>query len=99
MKYIDVTRTTHVSLDVLLVEVYWNVDEDRDLSDALTGFHKIYFTECEAIWRKDMVEEETYKETNNLSSRQCMARYVEAYVWCIEAKSGAKVGCRETEIW
>ena len=40
LKYIDVTRTTHTSLDVLLethIENYWNVDEDQELSDAWTG--------------------------------------------------------------
>ena len=40
LKYIDVTRTTHTSLDVLLekhIEDFWNVDEDRELSDAWTG--------------------------------------------------------------
>ena len=41
LKHIDVTRTTHTSLDELLethFEDYWNVNEDRDLSDAWTGF-------------------------------------------------------------
>ena len=41
LKYIDVTRITHTSLDVLMekhIEDYWNVDEDRKLSDAWTGF-------------------------------------------------------------
>ena len=41
LKYINVTRTRKTSLDVLLekhVEDYWNVDEDRELSDAWTGF-------------------------------------------------------------
>ena len=36
-KYIDVCRTTHTSLDVLLekhIEVHWNVDGERELSDA-----------------------------------------------------------------
>ena len=40
-KYIDVTRTTLTSLDVMLgkqVEDYWNVDGERELSDAWTGF-------------------------------------------------------------
>ena len=35
LKYIDVTRTTHTSLDVLLekhVDDYWNVDGERELS-------------------------------------------------------------------
>ena len=37
MKYVDVTRTTHTSLDVLLEkhsDDYWNVGGDRELSDA-----------------------------------------------------------------
>ena len=41
LKYIDVTRTTHTSLDVLLekqIEDYWNVDGDRELSGTWTGF-------------------------------------------------------------
>ena len=41
MKYIDITRTTHTSLDVLMethIEDYWNVDGERELSDAWTGF-------------------------------------------------------------
>ena len=39
MKYIDVTRTTCSSLDVTLeenIEDYWNVDGERELSDAWT---------------------------------------------------------------
>ena len=41
LKYIDVTRNTHTSLDVLLektIDDYWNVDGERELSDAWTGF-------------------------------------------------------------
>ena len=41
LKYIDVTRTTCTSLDVSLeknVEDYCNVDGERELSDAWTGF-------------------------------------------------------------
>ena len=41
LKYIDVTRTTHTSLDVLLeknIEDYWNVDGEKELSDAWTDF-------------------------------------------------------------
>ena len=45
LQYIDVTRTTYTSLDVLLeehIDDYWNVDEDRELSDAWTGFTRFY---------------------------------------------------------
>ena len=41
LKFIDVTRTTHASLDVLWekqIDDYWNVDGERELSDAWTGF-------------------------------------------------------------
>ena len=46
MKYIDVTRTTHTSLDGLLeknIDDYWNVDGERLLSDAWTGFTGFIF--------------------------------------------------------
>ena len=41
LKYIDVTRTTDTTLDVMSekhIEDYWNVDGDRELSDTWTGF-------------------------------------------------------------
>ena len=40
MKYTDVARTAHTSLDILLEkhnDGYWNVDGERELSDAWTG--------------------------------------------------------------
>ena len=43
LKYIDVTRTTYTSLNVLWekMEDYWNVDGERELSDAWTGFTRL----------------------------------------------------------
>ena len=41
LKYIDVTRTTDTTSDVMSeknIEDYWNVDGDRELSDSWTGF-------------------------------------------------------------
>ena len=41
LKYVDVTRNTHTSSDVSLekhMDVYWNVEGDRELSDTWTGF-------------------------------------------------------------
>ena len=41
MKYIDVTRTTQTSLDVLVeknIRDYWNMDGERELSEAWAGF-------------------------------------------------------------
>ena len=40
LKYIDVTRNTHTSLDVMLeknIDDYWNVDGENELSDAWAG--------------------------------------------------------------
>ena len=40
MKYIYVTRTTQTSLDVLLeehIDDHWNVEGERELSDARAG--------------------------------------------------------------
>ena len=51
LKYIDVTRATHTSLGVLLeklIDEYWNVDEDRELSDAWTGFTRFIKIERKA---------------------------------------------------
>ena len=45
-KYIDVARTTCTSLDVLLekqIEDYWNVDGEKELSEAWTGFTRFVF--------------------------------------------------------
>ena len=81
-KYIDVTRTYDTTLDVMLenilkitgtlmekenYQMHGQVSQDSLYCKKNTGW--IY-----------MVQEETYEETNNLSSRQCMARYVETYV-------------------
>ena len=41
LKYIDVTRTTHMNLNVQQekrIDDYWNIDGSRDLSDPWTGF-------------------------------------------------------------
>ena len=41
LKYIDVSRTTHINLDVMQespIDDYWNIDGPRDLSDSWTGF-------------------------------------------------------------
>ena len=41
LKYIDVTRTTHTTLDVLQesrIDDYWNIDVNRNISESWTGF-------------------------------------------------------------
>ena len=59
--------------------------------------HKIHFVVRKSTWRIYMVREETYEATNNFSSKQSMARYVEAYVRCSEKATKTKMGYRETK--
>ena len=59
---------------------------------------KIHFIERKATWRIYMVREETHEETNNLKTRQRMARYVEASVWCSEKQSEAKVAIEKPKL-
>ena len=99
-KYIDVTRTTHASLDVLMekqIEEYWNVDGERELSDAWTGFTRIILLNERPPEGYTWSWEETYKETKIFSSCRHMARYVEIYVRCSEKESKTQMGHREAK--
>ena len=43
LNYIDVLRSTHTDLDVAQekrIDDYWNVDENKSLSDSWTSFTK-----------------------------------------------------------
>ena len=51
LKYIDVSRTTHTNLDVMLekrIDDYWNIDGSRDLSYPWTGFTQFTLLEEKA---------------------------------------------------
>ena len=48
LKYIDVSRTTHMNLDVKQekrIDDYWNIDGSRDLSDFWTSFTRFTLLE------------------------------------------------------
>ena len=83
LKYIDVTRTTDTTLDVMSekhIEDYSKVDGERELSDACTGFTRfIVLTEKPPdgyTWSRVRLT----RKTNNLKTRQSMARHVETHV-------------------
>ena len=66
----------------------WNADGEKELWDAWTGFTRfVLLSKGKATWWIHMVRWETYKKTNYLSSWRCMARYVEAHVWCRKEES------------
>ena len=81
-------------------EKHWRLLESgwrKRIVRCMDRIHKICSTEGKATRRRHMVWWETCEETNNLSSRQCMARYVEAYVPCSEKESKTTIGYRETK--
>ena len=100
MKYIDVTRTTQTSLDVLLeTKFWWQLERGwrKRIVRCMDRLHKIHLIERKATWWIHVVWEETYEETNNLSSWWCVAKYVDIHVRCSEKESKTKMGYRETE--
>ena len=87
LKYIDVTRNTHTSLDVLLERKYrWLLERGwrKRIVRCMDRLHKIHLLNERPPDGFSWSGIETYEETNNLKTRQCMARYVEAYAWCSE---------------
>ena len=52
LRYVDVTRTTDTSLDVIMeksIDDFWNVDGDREFSDTWTGLTSFTFLNHQ-IW-------------------------------------------------
>ena len=83
LKYIDVTRTTHTSLDVLMekhIEDHWDVEGERELSEAWPGFTRFILLNDKPRDGYTWSRSESNEETNDLKTRHCVARYVEANV-------------------
>ena len=97
MKYIDVTRTTCTSLDVMLekqIEYHWNVDGEKELSDAWTSFTRFILlnerppegyiwslrrlTRKQTTSRPDNVWPDLWKHSSDASKRK------EKQKWAIE---------------
>ena len=100
LKYIDVTRKSYTSLYVILEKTDWRLLElgwRKRIVWCMSRIHKICHTKGKTTGRMLMVRGETYKETNNLSSWWCMARYVEIYVRCSDKESKTKMGYRDTK--
>ena len=91
IKFFDVTRTTHTSLDVLLekhIDGYWNVDGDRELSDNWTGFTRFTILKEKTSRWIYMVWWETDKKTNDFKTmwkhRSDESKRKEKQKWVIE---------------
>ena len=93
-------NNTYVNWCIVEKTDWWLLERGwrKRIIRCMDRIYMIYFVEWKAKWWIHMVREETYKETQNFSSWWCVARYVEAYVWCSEKQSNKKVGYRETKL-
>ena len=93
LKYMDVTRTTHASLDVLLeknmmISGTWMEKGNFQMHGQVSQYS---FLEWKATWRSYMVWRGACEETHNLSFTECTGSYVETCLmrrkrhrWAIE---------------
>ena len=94
LKYIDVSRTTHMNLSVKQerrIDDYWNIDGSRDLFDPWTGFTQFTLSEEKppdaCVWS----EVETDKKAANIQDMLFMARIMEENGKECQAEGEAKV--------
>ena len=69
LKYVDVTRATHTTLDVTQesrIDDFWNIDVSKDLSDS--WFHTIHLIEGKASRRIHVVREQINETANNIKA-------------------------------
>ena len=62
------------------IDDYWNVDGDRELSDAWTGLTRFIFLNEKPPDGYTWFGRDINKKTDDLEARQCVAGYVESYV-------------------
>ena len=62
------------------IEDYWNVDGQRELSDAWTGFTRFIVLNERPPDGCAWSGEEINKKTDDLKTGHCMARFVETHV-------------------
>ena len=89
MKYLNVLRSTNTDLHVApekRIDDYWNVDENRSLSDTWAGF-----TKRDTSKRICVVREETDKKSDNYSTD-----HVWPEAW---SRIGNAAQKRETQEW
>ena len=83
LKYIDVTRSTHTTLDVLhesRVDDYWNIDVNRILSHSWTAFTKFQILNEKPPEGNLRSGEAAYKNSSNHQTLVFVARKLVRYV-------------------
>ena len=100
LRFVDVARTASATLDVVLerrIDDYWNVEGDRDLSDARTGFTRITMLDEKPPDGYTWSGERQTKEANNIHARSRVTRNMEKHVRRSPTQRKTKVGYRKTK--
>ena len=95
LRYIDVTRATNTTLDVLLerrIDDYWNTEGDRDLSDAWTGFTRFTMLNEKPPDGSTWSGARLTKKANNIQVRSFVARNMGKRQTQLNEKKKAEVG-------
>ena len=100
LKYIDVTRATSTSLDVMLEKIStiigtWMEIENCHIRGQVSLGSRNWLKKPPDGYTWSRVE--TDKEANDIQARLRVARNLESYVGSVETQSKAKVGYRKTE--
>ena len=100
LKYIDLTRTTCTSPDVMWekhFQDYRNVDREKELSDARTGSTSLFLLKERPPEGFSWSRKRLTRKQKNFSSWRRMARYVNFFLRCSKKESQTKMGYRETK--
>ena len=95
LKYIDVSRTTQTSLDVIQerrIDDFWNIDGSRDLSDSWTGVTQFTLLKEKPPDGYMWSGMETDKTASDIQTRSFMARALDKLGKKCKAQGEAEMG-------
>ena len=101
LRYIDVTRATSATLGVMLwrrIDDSWNIEWDRDLSDAWTGFTRFTVLDEKPPVGCTWSGEAADKEANNIQAWLPVNRDSDKLVRCSATKKNPKVAVEKPKL-
>ena len=101
-RYIDVTRATSTSLDVILkksIDDCWNVDGHRDFSGTRTDFTSLSILDENPLGWIYMIQGATDKKVNDIQTRFSVTRNMGWHVRSADTNREVKVDSWKTEAW
>ena len=98
LRYIAVTRAASTTFNVMIerrIDDYWNIERNRDLSDAWTCFARFTTLDEKTSRGYTWSGERLTNKANNTQARSPVARNMEKYVRRSSTKSQAEVRYRK----